>query len=560
MKTLFLLVTLSISLFASAKKNYFQQLCDFNPNWKKYESRVADLEYQEFESDREYIQSHLSSVLTILRSNPTDQFSFSQLQSRLQLIKVLDHYRLSGNFPINYYKKKRVPVFIDEHNTHCAVGYLLRETGFESLAQRIAAADNYVWVKDIKDPALIAWQEHVGFTLEELKLIQGAYDSYLDNALTLPNRLEIPQKPAVMNLFFDQSDFSPFNVWCKGEGRNGVLHGKWIQNYAYAQPWIVGYYDHGERTGKWEEYYQGTTQLCRTEHWKDDKLNGLRTRFNREGKIIEKIYFEDGKAITKINYDLGYNPKTYVRKPLDSVTVETQVFDLNGKCIAKGLEKIYNPGNLQWFQNIELTALNTFALSAETLQTNSNYSNGNGSVKEFHSPKSFQTPSLVEYKKVGNWIYYSENSTDLSKYIESLVTNSKDDLRAQFPYFIENNWQVANYLNFTHKTDRYDSLVIHYDDNRIKQVELITLMQHERYELLYSNGIIHNEFHPFRMRSRQFNNFGQNPLSAYGKVDKNGQKCGEWVYFNTDRDATIKYEFVLPEEVKIGAGGWQYGQ
>lgn len=557
MKTLILLAAIGTSIHCSAKKDYFQQLCDFNPNWKNYEASITDVEYQEFHSDREYIQSHLKSVLKILRSNPTNQLTPSQLSSREHLINVLDHYRLSGIFPINDYKKRRTPVFIDKNNTHCAVGFLLRETGFESIAKRIASVDNYVWIKDIHDPELLAWQEHIGFTLDELKLIQGAYDFYLEDALTLPNRVEIPQKPGVMQLFFDQSDFSSFNVWCKGEGRNGVLNGKWIQNYAYAQPWITGYYENGDRTGKWQEFYQGTTQLCRTEHWKDDALNGLRTRFDRQGNIIEKIYFEDGKAVTKINYEMGYNPKTYVRSPIDSATVETKIYNQSGKCIAKGKEQIHNPGNLQWFQNIELTALNTFSISAEALHTvNTGQSNLNnmGSVSEFHSPKSFQSPSLVEYKKIGNWTYYRENMTDLSRFIESLVEENTADIRAQFPFFMETNWSVSNLFPFAKETDSYDSLLIIYVNDKIQDLEMIGSFKHERYKLAHRNSLVQDFDHPRYIRHSHYRHpqFQSHvTLAAIGKVDNKGNKAGEWTYFNQDGFSSKKYEFTLPEEMML---------
>ena len=42
---------------------------------------------------------------------------------------VLADYARQGRFPINYYRQERIPVFIDEHDTHCAVGYLMQHTG-----------------------------------------------------------------------------------------------------------------------------------------------------------------------------------------------------------------------------------------------------------------------------------------------------------------------------------------------------------------------------------------------------------------------------------------------
>ena len=50
---------------------------------------------------------------------------------------VLADYAREGRFPLNYYRHERIPVFIDEHDTHCAAGHLMRQTGQEAMAQRM---------------------------------------------------------------------------------------------------------------------------------------------------------------------------------------------------------------------------------------------------------------------------------------------------------------------------------------------------------------------------------------------------------------------------------------
>lgn len=346
---------------------------------------------------------------------------------------------------MNYYRPERIPVFIDEHNTHCAVGYLLMETGFDHVAHRIAAKNNYAWVKEIDDPALPVWQQFSGFTLEELKLIQGAYDSYDPLARSRPNRTEIPQAPDVVSLNFAGDNVAApskddlLNVWCYGEGKEGKLHGKWVQNYREGIPWIEGCFENGNRTGSWKEYYQGTNILCRTEHWRNDKLNGVRTRYGREGNIIERITFKDGEAIQKVNYDLQGDIQ-WVRKPIDSMTLETEAYSLSGYLIAKGKEQISNPsGRLQWFQDIELTALNTFAITARDGAPA--FTDGGRPVYQdlsFGGPQFFggtgfrQDPLLVNYLKIGEWKYYNEYASesytlDAQTYVDYL---SKD-----YPHF-----------------------------------------------------------------------------------------------------------------------------
>ena len=461
MKNLFLFLAL-LAVITGRSTTFYEQLCAFNPNWKDYADRAPKGDYRVFKTDQAYIQAHLGAVLTILKSNSTKSLTKAQKESRKKLIQLLDHYRKDGNFPKNYYRSERIPVFIDEHGTHCAVGYLLMKTGHEVAAQRIAMTNNYAWVKEINDPALLIWQKESGFTLAELKLIQGAYDSYLDNAMFMWNKYEIPQRPAVMEAYFPVIDSNAAVIWCYGEGENGVLNGKWIQNYSHELPWIIGFYENGKRTGKWAEYYQGTNKLCRTEHWCDDKLNGVRTRFDQEGNIIEEIVFEDGVALLKTNYDLDQGLR-WERTPMDSNRVSTKVFNNQNMLIAKGGEEIYNPGNLLWFQNIELTVLNSFSITSR--DEGPNLRRFNPDLGLLYQTPSFQVPQLVQYMKNGDWFYYYDPvqptapnvSTTTWNYNSRLVT---EHFREEIYVASQVNENVA-YYPFT----QVDSIQVTYDDN-----------------------------------------------------------------------------------------------
>jgi hypothetical protein len=486
---------------------FYDQLCNFNFNWKKYELRAPVGEARHFNSDKEYIQAHLTCVLAILQSNPVDQLNAKQYNSRLHLIEVLDAYRLAGNFPMNYHRLERIPVFIDENQTHCAVGYLLQQTGCEEMALRISAKNNYAWLKDIDDPEFFEWQIASGFSLEELKLIQGAYDSYRFDAFYAPDKYVTPQKPACLLVYFeDGMTRKPLpakteNIWCKGEGTDGVLNGKWVQNYGVGIPWIVGYFENGQRSGQWQEYYQGTKKLCRTENWRNNKLNGLRRRFDRAGKIIEEILFKDGNAITKTNYSLD-DSLVYVRRPLDSVLVATEIYNFEGALIASGNEKIYNPGNLLWFQNIELTALNSASIQARDMPNAiqvygdgyggySSYS-GNGGGGIYLSPYSYQninlynTPPLVQYKKEGNWIYYKEYNYSANKSLVNDYRHFGKDLLNSMSAFDDFN---AN--------DSYDSIRVGYSDNLFRNFYGYGNGNSVHYEIRYFGVDIHaNETNP----------------------------------------------------------------
>jgi antitoxin component YwqK of YwqJK toxin-antitoxin module len=458
-----------------------------------------------------------------------DQLDAAQYNSRMHLIEVLDGYRKAGIFPMNYYRHERVPVFIDEHKTHCAVGYLLQQTGYEEMALRIAATNNYAWLKDIHDAEFPAWQKSSGFTIEELKLIQGAYDFYLDNAFSLPDKYEIPQKPACILVYFNndqtgrQMAAKPENIWCKGEGVNGVLNGKWEQHAGVGMPWIVGYYENGKRTGQWEEYYQGTKQLCRTEHWRNNKLNGIRKRFDMEGNLIEELLFKDGNAVTKKNFDLN-DSLVYIRKPLDSNRVWTEIYTLDGSLIAAGREKVYNPGNLQWFQNIELTALNSAAITARDRSTSLEaYSGGSGFRRRYY------TPPLVEYKKEGDWLYYKEYNYDAKPFL----TGNK--LLINYHHFGQLLLNSLSVFDEGAQFAAYDSIVVGYSNNYLNDFYGYSANNFKHLKIRYYDQQIITA--TIQLQPSHYllngNSYTAMPVvKECGEYNKAKEKIGEWKHFD----------------------------
>lgn len=551
MKIILFLLTFGLGIAAHAG-TLFEQLCAFNPNWNQYKHAVPVESERVFLSDKSYIQTHLELVTGILKSADLKDLDENQRAMRTHLIEVLSDYRLQGVFPVNYYRSGRIPVFIDEHNTHCAVGYLMRESGFGNLALQISKADNYIWVKDLEGEQVMEWQQLSGFTLEELKLIQGAYDSYMPFALEAPNRIEIPQKPEVISLNFEPDDLArtrsksgTHRVWIRGEGKGTVLHGRWEQNYSPVLPWIVGFYQHGKREGKWLEYYRGTNQLCRTEHWKDDKLNGIRTRFDREGNVIEEILFENGTAVVKTNYELGQSLK-FVRKPVRDSIVWTEVYDLAGNRIAAGHELIHNPGNLQWFQNIELTALNTMMLSSQ-----SHLSDRIVSVGSSHSEKPtqlFEEPPLVEYIKQGDWMYFVDPGANNPGV--NLFTNRF----SHFGYDLQ--LKTGNFGN-TPDIPEFDSLLVSYLNGDVsafngfhqqKRFRMELEWYPDRYTMPFYQSY-HGTERSLPGRRGQFDLFSQ--MKSVGFVNEQDEKIGKWQYFNSDGQLARIEEFILPEKKEL---------
>ncbi|MCB9230731.1 MAG: hypothetical protein H6581_03670 [Bacteroidia bacterium] len=532
--------------------SFYQQLCAFNPNWAKYVDRAPGGESRTFATDQDLVAAHLGSVLTILRSNPVVHLSQAQFHSRQHLIEVLDGYRKAGNFPLNYYRHERIPVFIDEHDTHCAVGYLLQQTGREDLARRIAAADNYVWVKDIHEADLLAWQQESGFSLEELKLIQGAYDFYQPNALIALNRLEIPQKPEVATRYFDNNYKGkvPGNIWCRGEGKNGVLHGRWEQNYAAGIPWIVGFYQHGKRTGQWKEYYQGTKQLCRTEVWRNDKLNGVRRRYDRSGNLIEEIDFRDGVAMTKTNYSLE-DSLVWVRKPLDSSLVHTEIYTRGGALIAVGKERIHNPGNLLWFQNIELTALNMASITSRDL--------GNGGSNDFlgQGVSLYNQPALVDYRKEGEWVYFPEPGPGV--WDQTVLNSRKSWLVKVFPHFGPELVASLERFEDAQLKDGYDSLRVDFSDNELVSFYGEGPQDYANLQVrYYEESGLEQRLNPYILSGLNFRRGEIKPLRMVreaGSFNDKQQKIGLWKLYDRQGVLYKTENFILPEKEEEGLVG-----
>jgi antitoxin component YwqK of YwqJK toxin-antitoxin module len=537
---LFVICVFSTQLYAIS---VFEQLCVFNYNWKNYPMQCSVLESGKPLSEREYVQLHLSHVIPILQTNDVPELSVDQLSMRIRLIEVLDGYRIAGEFPLNEYVHERIPVFIDKYDTYCAVGYLMRASGYNDLARAISADNNLAWVKEIRVEGLAAWQELSGFSLEELKLIQGAYDIYYPDAYLLPNKYEVPQKPEVVVRYFDDArgrqpkDLASATIWCKGEGRDGILHGKWTQNYSSEFPWIEGFYSHGKRTGQWKEYYPGTNLLCRTENWRGDKLNGIRKRFDREGKIIEEIMFSEGIAVTKTNYDF-VDSVYHVRKPIDSAHVSTEVFTFGGRLLAAGNERVYNPGNLKWFQNIELTALNSAILS--TQQTASNSYDPYLSIRRPF--ELFGSPSLVEYFKEGDWKFYPEGQPVL---FSNETTTLNHSLSVGFLYYAEaiNKSLVQCYdINVS---EVIDSLHVRYNDNTIQDFKAFTNSEYVQLNLSYYPETIFLNLDPYGYFSPITRPVYS--LMSIAQYNRQQQRVGTWKYFNQQGEMTKKEMYLIPE-------------
>jgi membrane-associated phospholipid phosphatase len=130
-----------------------------------------------YESEVARIRIHFDSVLHELRSADVSHLSETQRAARVARIAELDAYRERGIFPHNHdFSESWMPYFVDHRGVLCAVAHLLESSGRRDIVDRVAAADNNVWVAKLAgDREFEQWLDGSGLTLDEAARIQVPY-------------------------------------------------------------------------------------------------------------------------------------------------------------------------------------------------------------------------------------------------------------------------------------------------------------------------------------------------------------------------------------------------
>ncbi len=219
---LFILCCFSLSVFSKSYPNLFEKLKEVNAQW----AYQPDIPQGVFETapevnENKAIQKHLELVEQTLRKRSVVHLNATQQKNRSQCLDLLRSYGNAGQFPQNSYLPYRNPVFIDKHNTFCAVGFLVKETGFESVSREISQKQNFAYVYEIQHEALPKWAEQYGFTLAELAWIQPGYPpmhptSSMDSGLG-GTVYDILENPMYSDNIFACGDFSDkVSLWYPG--------------------------------------------------------------------------------------------------------------------------------------------------------------------------------------------------------------------------------------------------------------------------------------------------------------------------------------------------------
>ena len=102
-------------------------------------------------------------------------------KNRQQQINRLRDYMNRGRFPLNEGQSpKAVPIFVDRHDTHCAVGHLMHLDGKDAEISQIVRENNLVRIRDVHGGNMVQWIRSSGLTQEEAAMIQPGYPLELD--------------------------------------------------------------------------------------------------------------------------------------------------------------------------------------------------------------------------------------------------------------------------------------------------------------------------------------------------------------------------------------------
>ncbi|MBP6731805.1 MAG: T9SS type A sorting domain-containing protein [Chitinophagales bacterium] len=175
MKTLYTALLL-ILFFTSKAHNSSLKLVEVNKQWAEHLNVMPELNAEQNTfTENDWIRLHLMLVEKNLRISNTTHLSASQKTNRQNCLSYLHEYWQNGVFPKNENYTYRTPIFIDNHNTFCAVGYLLKTSGNEKIARRISRITNLAYVQQMNYPELRLWAEENGFSIDELAWIQPGY-------------------------------------------------------------------------------------------------------------------------------------------------------------------------------------------------------------------------------------------------------------------------------------------------------------------------------------------------------------------------------------------------
>lgn len=203
-------------------------MLEVNAEWSHMAPDAAWLNAEiAFVDERARIQTHLNLVVNTLKQRNALGTSTEAFAQRTQLLNKLQAYAQRGLFPENIHHDTRIPYFIDHKETACAVGFLMIQSGAQSVAMRVRDEMNQAYLRKIPYEEVPLWADTHGFSLDELAWIQPGYPPQtnyagLDNGVN-GTVTALTVDPADNSLVLAGSFTDASGVACKGVARwNGT--------------------------------------------------------------------------------------------------------------------------------------------------------------------------------------------------------------------------------------------------------------------------------------------------------------------------------------------------
>ncbi len=124
------------------------------------------------------LHAHFARVGAELARRDVSALGPAQRASRARLLALLRDYDRQGRFPRNEGQRTGpTPIFVDRHETRCAMAWLIEHSGGAALVARIAATANLARIPELAgDAELGRWLANAGLDLAEAARIQPNYD------------------------------------------------------------------------------------------------------------------------------------------------------------------------------------------------------------------------------------------------------------------------------------------------------------------------------------------------------------------------------------------------
>ena len=130
------------------------------------------------------IREHLRRTEAALRDADHDLTPERHRRRERHLDRLAD-YRERGDFPTNRHRSDRVPLFVGDDGTPCAMAYLLREDGREDLVEAVMTAEPTTRIEELPDDhPVVEWAEANGLTRAEAARVQPTYPEGIQFATT----------------------------------------------------------------------------------------------------------------------------------------------------------------------------------------------------------------------------------------------------------------------------------------------------------------------------------------------------------------------------------------